>query len=127
MKRIKEIYYHIEGTDKADDRTTFGCSTSENYVKAEVYYDEGGYSMFTGNMHPRAYYISAHTVGRGKDGAGYWESNSILNPRGAKEMICEVSRQSKKKTEEAEQYFDENIERFLSQVYPDLKLVKEIA
>ncbi len=125
MKTLKTIYYHINGTQKADERGI--GDTSENYVKAEVYYSEGGYSYFTYKNTPRAYFMSAHTVGRGKDSCGYWESHSICSPNGAKEMIGNpVARQSKKKADEAQAYFDANVDEFVAKIFPNLVLEKEM-
>ena len=86
-----------------------------NYVKAEVYYDEGGYSYFTYKNHPRAYYISVVEIGRG----GNYESHTLFSDTGRKQMVCEVTRQSKKREAEALAYFEENIDEFVKRVYAD--------
>lgn len=125
MKTIKEIYYHIKGTKDAEN-LEMGSATS-NYVKADVYYSEGGYSVFSGKMCTRGYFISAHKVGRGKDSCGYWESHAILAPDGGKRMLFEVNRQSKKREEEALAIFEKDIHEFVTQLYPDLELELEIA
>lgn len=124
MKTLKTLYYHIAGTKTADNT---GYELDTNYVKAEVYYSEGGYSCFTYKQIPRAYFISARTVGRGKAGdAGYMESYKLLCGDGAKKMIGEpVTRQSAKKERDAIAFFDENIDSFVSEVFPTLSLEKE--
>lgn len=124
MKTIKTYYYHIDGTEKAEEREM--GNTSVNYVKADVYYSEGGVSMFTYKNTPRAYFISVHKVGRGKDSCGYWESTAIFQNDGVKKMLFEVGRQSKKKEMEALEYFEKNIDEFANEAYPDLVLEKEM-
>ena len=52
MKTIAKRYYHIVGTQTAEEG---GINTRYNYIKAEVYYDEGGYSYFTYRNTPRGY------------------------------------------------------------------------
>lgn len=123
MKIIKTIFYHIDGTKSAED-TGLGSSET-NYVKAEVYYSEGGYSYFTYKNTPRAYFMSVNKIGRGKDAAGTWESYGLLSGEGANLLIEEVSRQSKKREENALAYFDEHVDEFVAKVYPDLKVTRE--
>ena len=124
MNILQQRYYHIKGTPDADE---IGMgSAKENYVKAEVYYSEGGYSYFTYKQTPRAYFMSVYKLGRGKDAAGYWESHTLFGNDGAKKMVFEVNRQSKKKAEQAQEYFETNIEQFLKAVYPDLELEREV-
>ena len=124
MKTLKTIYYHITGTPTADEN---GVNLEENYIKADVYYSEGGYSYFSYKQTPRGYFISARTVGRGKAGeAGYMESYSIINPRGFKQIIGEpVTRQSAKKEREAIAYFEENIDKLLSEQFSSIVFEKE--
>lgn len=125
MKTLKTIYYHITGTPTADEN---GVNLEENYIKADVYYSEGGYSYFSYKQTPRGYFISARTVGRGKAGAaGFMESYSILNPRGFKQIIGEpVTRQSAKKEREAIAVFDATIDDFIKVNFPDLITEKEV-
>lgn len=123
MKVIKTIFYHIEGTKKVDE---IGLGSSEqNYVKAEVYYDEGGYSYFTYKNTPRAYFMSAVKIGRGRDSAGTWESHTMFGSDGRKLLIEEVNRQSKKREADALAYFEANIDDFVAKVFPDLKVTRE--
>ena len=113
MKTIAKRYYHVNGTPTAEEA---GINVPiGNYIKAEVYYDEGGYSYFTYKNHPRAYYISAVEIGRG----GNYESHTLFSDTGRKQMICEVTRQSKKREAEALAYFEENIDEFVKRVYAD--------
>lgn len=113
MKTIAKRYYHVNGTPTAAEA---GINVPiGNYIKAEVYYDEGGYSYFTYKNHPRAYYISAVEIGRG----GNFESRTLFSNTGRKQMICEVTRQSKKREAEALAYFEENIDEFVKRVYAD--------
>lgn len=122
MKIIETRYYHIKGTVTADG-AGIGRVT-DNYVKAEVYYDEGGYSLFTYKQNPRAYWMSVHKVGRGKDACGYWESTTIFGG-GYKSLIKEVGRQSKKAEAEALTHFNANIDDYVRQAFPELELELE--
>lgn len=125
MKRIKEIYYHIDGTPTKEDAKII--SDKENYIKATVYYSEGGFSYFTYKQTPRAYFLSAQPVTLAKAGeAGTMESLTMFNNNAFKIMIGEpVNRQSKKKEAEALNYFENNIDRILAENYTALTLVKE--
>ena len=123
MKIIKSIYYHIGGEPKAEE-VGIG-STHENYVKAEVYYSEGGYSLWTYKNTPRAYFMSVIKIGRGKNEHGAWESVGVFSNGGAKMMLQEVARQSKKREAEALAYFEEHIDEYVAKVFPELELEKE--
>ena len=125
MKRIKEIYYHIDGTPTKEDAKII--SGKENYIKATVYYSEGGFSYFTYKQTPRAYFLSAQPVTLAKAGeAGTMESLTMFNNNAFKIMIGEpVNRQSKKKEAEALNYFENNIDRILAENYTALTLEKE--
>ena len=125
MKRIKEIYYHIDGTPTKEEAKII--SNKENYIKATVYYSEGGFSYFTYKQTPRAYFLSAQPVTLAKAGeAGTMESLAMFNSNAFKIMIGEpVNRQSKKKEAEALHYFENNIDRILAENYTALTLVKE--
>jgi hypothetical protein len=125
MKRIKEIYYHIDGTPTKEDAKII--SDKENYIKATVYYSEGGFSYFTYKQTPRAYFLSAQPVTLAKAGeAGTMESLTMFNNNAFKIMIGEpVNRQSKKKEAEALNYFENNIDRILAENYTALTLEKE--
>lgn len=121
MKIIKEIYFHIKGTETAEKA---GFTTTANYVKASVYYHEGGFSCLTYKNTPRAYYMAARTIGRGKTAGGYMESCGMFE--GRKLMIGEpVTRQTAKKEAAAVAYFNDNIEAFVRELYPELGLEKE--
>ena len=123
MKIIEKRYYHIMGEMKAGD-TGIGHATG-NYIRADVYYHEGGYGIMTYKYTPRAYYMSVHKVGYVRDACGTWESTQIFGNDGAKMKLKEVSRQSKKAEAEALAYYRENINRYLNQVYPELELELE--
>lgn len=125
MKNIKSIYYHIDGTPMAEE-VGIG-STRENYVRADVYYSEGGYSFFTYKNTPRAYFMSVCKIGRGKDEHGAWESMGVFSNGGAKMMLQEVTRQSKKREAEALAYFEEHIDEYVAKVFPELELEKEVS
>lgn len=116
MKILKERYYHIGGTPRKEDSNY--ATEVDNYVKADVYYHEGGYSLFTGDKQSRAYFMSVSKIGRGQNSI----SVTIFQNDGAKIKLKEVSRQSKKAAAEAMAYFDENIDRFVSEIYPNLEL-----
>lgn len=120
MKTIAERYYHIVGKPKAEE---LGLgSTEENYIRADVYYDEGGYGYLSGKISKRGYSISAHTIGRGKDAHGYWESTNIFGCKGAKQFLFDVKRQSKKKESEAVAYFNENIDEFVRKTFEGMEV-----
>ena len=125
MKRIKEIYYHIDGTPTKEEAKII--SNKENYIKATVYYSEGGFSYFTYKQTPRAYFLSAQPVTLAKAGeAGTMESLTMFNNNAFKIMIGEpVTRQSKKKEAEALKYFENNIDKILAENYTALTLEKE--
>lgn len=113
MKSIAKRYYHIVGTP-----TEGGINTPNNYIKAEVYYDEGGYSYFTYRNTTRGYYMSAIDVVRGNG----FESITMFNSKARKMLIEEVSRQSKKREAEALEYFEANIEEFVKNTYYDTEI-----
>lgn len=115
MKTIAKRYYHIVGTPTAEEG---GINTRYNYIKAEVYYDEGGYSYFTYRNTTRGYYMSAVDVGRGNG----FESITMFNDKARKMLIEEVSRQSKKREAEALEYFEANIEEFVKNTYYDTEI-----
>lgn len=117
MKTIKKTYYHIKGTPKADENNI--GSKGSNYLKAEVYYSEGGYSYFTYRNTPRGYFMSVTNVGRARCGGGYSETQIMFNDRARKYIIQEVTRQSKKAEAEALAYFEKHIDNFVKQVYPE--------
>ena len=125
MKRIKEIYYHIDGTPTKETADIIG--SKENYIKATVYYSEGGFSYFTYKQTPRAYFLSAQPVTRANAGeSGTMEKLTMFNNNAFKMMIGEpVTRQSKKKEADALHYFENNIDRILAENYTALTLVKE--
>ena len=116
MRTLKERYYHIAGTPRKDDNNY--ATDVDNYVMAQVYYHEGGYGLFTGDKISRAYFMSVSKCGRGKNSI----SVTIFQNDGAKLKLKEVARQSKKAAAEAIAYFDENIDRFVFELYPDLEL-----
>ena len=124
MKILQTIYYHIDGTPTKEAADIIG--SKENYIKATVYYSEGGFSYFTYKQTPRAYFLSAQPVTRAKAGeAGTMEKLTMFNNNAFKKMIGEpVTRQSKTKEAAAINYFLENIESILKENYA-FKLTKE--
>lgn len=107
MKTLKTLYYVNE-------------NKHNSFIKAELYYDKGGYSVFSGKMCPRAYWMSVHEVKRD----GVFESVQVFN-NGCKKLLHEVGRQSKKWDNLSLEDFDKNIDNFVKHVYPDLSLTKE--
>jgi len=123
MEKLKEVFYHIKGAPTLND---IGLGSSvQNYIKANVYYDKGGWSYLSYRETPRGYFMSVSKIGRGRDTAGIWESTALFSNDGARKTIFEVAKKSKKKSADAEAYFDANIESFLKAVFPDLELEKE--
>ena len=118
MNKLKTLYFKIAGTPDAKD---LGMGSSiKNYIKAEVYYDKGGYSCFTYKNRPRGYVVSAAPVGVWLDSCGTWESYEMFSAVRKGEFLFEVSRQSKKKNDEAVKYFDKNIDRLVKEWFPDI-------
>lgn len=117
MKTLRTINYHIKGTPTMDECQA--GSVKGNYLKADVYYSEGGYSYFTYKNTPRGYFMSVVDVGMARDNYGISTSHTLFNDRGRKYMIKEVTRQSKKAEAEALAYFEEHIADFVKQVYPE--------
>lgn len=117
MKILRTINYHIKGTPTMDECQT--GSVKGNYLKAEVYYSEGGYSYFTYKNTPRGYFMSVVDVGMARNEYGTSTSHTLFNDRGRKYMIKGVARQSKKAETEALAYFEEHIDDFVKQVYPE--------
>lgn len=71
-----------------------------NALKIDVYYVLGGYNCFTHKTEARGYYLSASPVQRyERDGVAF-ESYTAFS--GAKLLLLEVSRKSKKAEAEAE-------------------------
>lgn len=124
MEKLKEVFYHIKGTPTLDD-TGIGSSV-QNYIKAMVYYNKGGWSSLSCRETPRGYFMNVCKIVRGRDTVGIWESFTLFSNNAARKMIFEVTKKSKKKSADAETYFDANIESFLKAVFPDLELEKEV-
>ena len=120
MKILKTLYFHIDGTPTKEN-ADFLTAKGNNYIKATVYYSEGGYSYFTYKQTPRAYFFSCQPVTRAKAGeAGTMETWTMFDNMAYKEMIGEpVTRQSKTKEAAAINYFLENIENFLKDNYSE--------
>lgn len=119
MKTIEKRYYHIKGTPKENDPNV--DSNCENYIRAEVYYEAGHLNYLCDGTTPRAYYMSVSTVCRGNG----WERTNVFGNRGGRSIIKQVSRQSKKAEADVLIHFNEHIDSYLAQVYPDLELEKE--
>ena len=97
MKNLKTIYIPT----KNEERT--------NFLKGEVYYDEGRRSMFTLKEIKRGFYMSITPVNRKNCGSYFMESGN----GGRKMLIEEVNRYSKKSGEKAVDYFDKNIKKIV--------------
>lgn len=123
MKIIEKRYYHIKGTVSGIGLGIGKAIT--NYVKADVYYDDGSRSIMAGRRNPRGYWLSISKVGRGKDDCGWWESTAIYGNAGCKQLIFETTRQSKKREAEAVEYFRNNIDRYIAQMYQGIEVELE--
>ena len=74
-------------------------NSKENYLKISVFYDLGGHSYFTGKINKRGYYVSVQPVERSEREYGFAESCAMF--AGYKHLLKEVSKQSKKASNEA--------------------------
>ena len=81
-----------------------------NYLRADLFYDLGGYSYFTGNANARGYYISVRPVSKGDR----MESYTLFD--GIKKLVKEVTRQSKKAEQEAENMFPDEVQQLIDYV-----------
>ena len=119
MKTVKK-YYHIKGTDSAIAHE-YAIRGTENYIKASVWYDEGGYSFLSGQYSRRGYYMSAVLISKGRTS----EISSLFG-KGKKYLISEVSRQSKKREDAAIEYFCEHSEEFVKQIFPNIEFEEDL-
>jgi len=88
-----------------------------NRIDAKIYYDLGGVNYFFGTVEQRGYYFSINPYRLIDHGNGIFSRETIISPTagttGEKTCILPVTRQSKKRYEEAKAQLDELIERFL--------------
>lgn len=76
-----------------------------NVLKLEVYYNLGGYNVFTHKSEARGYYLSASPVQHfERDGINFESYTAFA---GVKLLLLEVSRKSKKAEAEAERIAEE--------------------
>lgn len=94
-------------------------TTDCNYIKCELYYHLGGQNFFTYKNEGRGYYLSVSPVYRN----GYTESYIAFS--GKKMLVKEVARQNKKAQAEAEEFFKENIERYIKMICPEYECEEE--
>lgn len=90
-----------------------------NYIKCELYYHLGGQNFFTYKIESRGYYLSVSPVCRN----GHMESYMAFS--GKKVLVKEVARQNKKAQAEAEEFFKENIEKYIKMICPEYKCEEE--
>lgn len=90
------------------------------FVKVSTSYEKGGTNYFNGQNNRRGYYIYAQKVER-QNKYGY-TTESFTMFEGAKKLLKEVGRQSKKAELEAEQQAEQIKLDFIRQVYGDIKL-----
>lgn len=85
--RVKYEYLSAKGGDN-------------KFLKCELYYDLGGYSMFTHEERPRGYYVSVMPVEKN----GIMESYAMFS--GFKMLVVECKRKSKKAEEQAKALYE---------------------
>lgn len=90
MESIMKTYKKIKAND---DNVT--------HIKCELYYDLGGYNVFSYKEEPRGYYVSTSPVTRGEVDGYVMESYVAFS--GYKKCIHEVKRRSKKAEEKAKE------------------------
>jgi hypothetical protein len=83
-------------------------------LKVEVYYTLGGLNYFTGRQEKRGYYLSVIPVEIKESNGIRSEICSIFS--GAKELILEVKRRSKKAELEASRLAQERMEKLIEYV-----------
>lgn len=80
-------------------------TNGNNCIDVEIYYSLGGMSYFTSKVEPRGFYLSITPENRGKGMVSY------VGFSGAKKLLKEVKRYTKKGYEEAKEMLPSEIER----------------
>jgi hypothetical protein len=85
-------------------------------LKVQVYYDKGGWNVFSGDKEKRGYYLSVTPVSvtRREDGSVLMEETSAFS--GIKILIKEVNRRSKKRSKAAVKEAQSEKKRLIEQV-----------
>jgi hypothetical protein len=86
------------------------------HLKMELYYSKGGMNYFTSKVESRGYYMSISPVER-KNGM-----ESYTGFSGLKRCILETQRKSKKKEDEAVDYFNGNILTFKNSHFSEYEI-----
>lgn len=107
MKELTRYYKIIKSN---------GSDTKSTHLKAQIYYALGGHNEFTSKIERRGYYISVSPVQ--KNGC----SESYVAFTGLKQCVIPVKRQSKKKMEEAIEYFNQHEKEFMAQHFSDYEI-----
>lgn len=90
------------------------------HLKTEVYYSLGGVNYFTYKNEPRGYYVSVSPVTREAKNGVSMESYAAFS--GVKKLIVPATRQTKKKEQEAKEYFDRNVDSLVREWFPDMSM-----
>ena len=83
----------------------------ETHLRIDLYYDLGGYNVFTYKTDPRGYYASFLPVKR--EVHTHYTSESFVGFSGFKVLLKEVTRQSKKARTEALEEFIADLPQWL--------------
>lgn len=75
-------------------------NAAATHIKIEVYYNLGGYNVFSYRNEPRGYYLSVTPVTR--ENCGSYTTETVTAFSGVKQLIKEVSRKSAKAEASAE-------------------------
>lgn len=94
------------------------------HIKLDLYYNLGGYNVFTYRQEPRGYYLSACPVERIDRGGGFI-MEGFTAYTGTKVLVKEVKRKSVKAEREAEQAAVEWKQKLLNYVLNNNKLELE--
>lgn len=90
------------------------------HLKVDCYYKTGGPNMFTYQQEPRGYYMSIRPVRR-EEKQGYI-SESFTCFTGGKRFLFPVPRRSKKRDEEAIEYFVNHASAYIKEYYGDYEI-----
>lgn len=95
------------------------------HLRADLYYDIGGYDYLTHKVKPRGYYISVVPVERCD--RGLYVSETMTAFRGIKMLIKEVSRKSSSAAAQAEQLAEQRLQELINWVCLEYNLkTKEV-
>ena len=97
-----------------------------SHLRIDLYYDLGGYNLFTYRNDSRGYYLSVTPVERSDRGGYFTESQTLF--RGAKLLIKEVARKGAGVAKEAEKIAMTRLDELVNYIctQENIKLLEEI-